>query len=266
MSDDTSGARGTRHLPGWLLAVAGLACATGLIAVPAAGAAAPPSTRTEHVGGYLVQWPSNAALGLLRPGDGVQASLIPSAKARRLGRVAVVTLARVTRSGVAVHLVARRSLRSGTFSTRLPAGSTGRYRLRVVVGRAYSQVTFVVGPQPPTASGPCDAGDEANAELGLSADSAAPGDALKITLTNAGPGCLTAGYGFDWQVSRGGVWTDVPLHLAVPAIALLLAPGQMLTEAFTVPTDSPPGQYRIVKHFRGAGDDLEADDEVTVAP
>ncbi|HEY1539356.1 MAG TPA: immunoglobulin-like domain-containing protein [Solirubrobacteraceae bacterium] len=266
MSHDTPRARGMRHLPAWLLAVAGLACATGLIAAPAASAATPPSTRTEHVGAYLVQWPSDAALGLLRPGDGVQASLIPSAKARRQGRVAVVTLARVTRSGVPVRLVARRSLRRGTFSTLLPAGATGRYRLRVVVGRAYSQVTFVVGARPQTTGGPCGSGDEANAELGLSTDTAAPGDALNIALTNSGPACLTAGYGFDWQVNRGGVWADIPLHIAVPAIALLLQPGQVLTEAFTVPTDSAPGQYRIVKHFQGAGDDLEADGEVTVTP
>jgi hypothetical protein len=263
MSTDRFAARGMRRRCGRLMVAAGVACVTGLIGAPAAGATAPSSTKTERVGGYLVQWPSDAALRL-HPGDGVQASLIASAKALRLGRVAVVTLASVRRSGVPLHLIARRRVRRGTFSARVPAGRTGRYRLRVLVGRVYSQVTFTVDRLPRRATGPCDPGDEADAELGLSTDTAAPGDALQITLTNTGPGCLTAGPGFAWQVNRGGVWTNVPLRIAFPAIALLLQPGRVLTDAFTVPTDSAPGLYRIVKHFQGAGDDLDLADEVTI--
>ena len=246
----------------WMLAaIAGLAA---LFSAPVTGASAASTAPAEHVGGSIVRMPSDSALRGLHPGDLVKVSVTPAKKRSRQGSVAVIALSRLGSGSPA--LLAQQTRRGGSFSAQIPPARSGRYRLKVSVGRAYTQVTFDVTFVPPVMPGPCSEPLDVSAELGVDSSEPSAGDSIAVTLTNSGPGCLSTGYGFGWQISRNGAWVDVPLNRVVPAILLFVQPGKSLSEDFTVPRNSAPGLYRIVKHFSAAGQAVNIDTEVTVVP
>ena len=154
----------------------------------------------------------------------------------------------------------------GTFTAQIPPGVDGTYSLLVkVTGKgfkvAFTEVTFEVSVADAVPTGPCgELPDDVSAELGVSSSRLRPGGTVNFSLANTGPGCLTTGYGFVWQVSRAGAWVNVPLNLVVPTVLVSLQPGSALSDTFTVPAGTAPGRYRIVKHFRAAG----ADDEIAI--
>jgi hypothetical protein len=244
--------------------LAGMVCAAGLLAAPVSGASAATTGPAEHVGGSIVRMPSDSALRKLQPGGLVTVSVTPAKKRSKQGSVAVIQLSRLG-SGPAA-LIAQETRRGGTFSAQVPPARSGRYRLKVYVGRAYTQVTFDVKFVPPVLPGPCADQLDVSAELGVDSSEPSPGDAITVTLANSGPGCVSTGYGFAWQINRNGAWVDVPLNRVVPAILLFLQPGKSLSETFTVPKNTAPGLYRIVKHFSAAGEAADIDTEVTVVP
>lgn len=243
--------------------LAGALCVAALAAMPVTGASAA-TTAAEHVGGSIVRMPSDATLRKLRPGSLVNVSVKPAAKRSKQGSIAVITLSRLGSGSPA--LIAHETRRGGTFRAQIPPARGGRYRLKVSVGRAYTQVTFEVVAPPPVPPGPCAEPLDVSAELGVDSSEPFPGDDVRVTLTNSGPGCLSAGYGFSWQINRNGAWVDVPLNRVVPTILLFLQPGKSLPEDFTVPKNTAPGLYRVVKHFTAAGETTAIDAEVTVVP
>jgi hypothetical protein len=229
-------------------------CATGMLAAPAGAA----GTTTEHAGGFAIAWPSDSALSTVQPGDAVRVSLSPSARARAAGRVATVSLSRVTRSGKLL-VIAKRRLRSGRFSATLPR--EGLYRLRAVVGTRYVQSTFEVLTVEATV--PCDATEGYEADLELDQSVAQPGDLVTITVTNTGTTCVPLNYGLTWQRLVDGRYTDVSFGVIWPATVLNLAPGEKQVQQVAVPRNTPPGEYRAVKTFTD-GDGLTG--ELTVTP
>jgi hypothetical protein len=241
--------------------LAGVLCLAGLFAMPVAGAAAS-SASTRDVGGFVVTMPGDDALRALNPGDRVAVTLRATAKSRRRHSVAVVTLSRRGEAGS----IASSRMAAGTFTAQIPPAVDGTYSLLVrVTGKgfkvAFTEVTFEVTVPDPVPTGPCgELPDDVSAELGVSSSRLKPGGTVNFSLANTGPGCLTTGYGFVWQVSRGGTWVNVPLNLIVPTVLVSLQPGSALSDTFTVPTNTTPGRYRIVKHFRAAG----AEDEIAV--
>jgi hypothetical protein len=246
--------------------LAALLCLAALVAMPSVAAA----YHNNKVGGFAVGMPDDETSSKLAPGDTVVVTLTPSARAREHHRVAVVTLARRGDHGLPSTLLARSRLAGGTFSAQIPPARDGTYVLRVQVVdprvrlRAFTEATFDVSVVEPV-SGPCgELADDVSAELGVSNSKPRPGGKVNLSLANTGPGCLTTGYGFVWQVSRGGTWVDVPLNLVVPAVLVSLKPGTALQDTFPIPANTAPGQYRIVKHFRAAGEDDELSVELQV--
>ena len=226
-------------------------CATGLLAAPAGAA-------TERVGGFAVTLPSDATLSTIQPNDLVRVSLVPSAKARAERRVATVSLSRVTRSG-ALLVISKRRLRSGGFSAALPR--EGLHRLRVTVGKRFTQREFEVAYDAPEL--PCAYDQGYEAELEASETELRPTDSLDITLSNTGPACFGVDFGVSWQVLKDGRWNDVSFGVVYPAVILNLLPGEKQVQRVTVPRNTPPGQYRAVKNFTD-GEDITV--EVTVTP
>lgn len=246
--------------------LAGVVCLAGLAAMPAVAAA----YHNNRVGGFTVAMPDDETLSRLQPGNTVVVTLLASATARRHHRVAVITLTRRGDHGAPSTLLARSRLAAGVFSAQVPPARDGTYVLRVQVVdprvrlRAFTEVTFEVSVDEPV-PGPCgELPDDVSAELGVSSSRPRPGGKVSFSLANTGPGCLTTGYGFAWQVSRGGTWVDVPLNLVVPATIVSLAQGHALSDTFTVPANTVPGDYRIVKHFRAAGQDEDIAVELEV--
>ncbi len=264
MTNVTAGAPNRPRAAGnrWMLAaIAGL---VALFSAPVTGASAASTAPAEHVGGSIVRLPSDSALRKLHPGGLVRVSVTPAKKHSRQGSVAVIQLSRLG-SG-APTLISQETRRAGTFSAQIPPARGGRYRLKVYVGRAYTQVTFEVRFVAPVPPGPCSEPLDVSAELGVDSSEPTPGDSIAVTLANRGPGCLRTGYGFGWQVNRNGAWVNVPLNRVVPAILVFVQPGKALSEDFAVPRNTAPGLYRIVKHLSAAGEAFDIDTEVTVVP
>lgn len=251
-----------------------LAGALGLVAcvaVPAAGASTAVAKtgratvyyEAEFLKGIAVTLPTDSKLRTLKPGDVLRVGATRLDAAVRNHRVAVVTLSRL---GARPAVIARGTVdtRSKDFSLQIPPTRSSRYRLRWSVGRSFTEVTFGVTFSPSLPPGPCAEPLDVSAELGVESSEPEAGETIGVTLTDSGPGCLQTGYGFAWQVNRNGAWVDVPLNTVVPAIALFVQPGRSLTENFTVPKNSAPGPYRIVKRFTAAGESVDVDGEVTV--
>lgn len=259
-------AKATRRFPGSPAArvsrrvLAGVLCLAGVLAMPVAAAAAAAPV-ASNVGAIVVTMPGDDALKALTPGATVTVKLKSTAKSRRLHRVAVITLERSGEAGS----IAKATLAAGRFSAQIPPGVAGTYILHVQVGkRAFTEVTFEVTVDDPV-SGPCgELPDDVSAELGVDSSRPQPGDKVSFSLANTGPGCLTTGYGFIWQVSRAGAWVDVPLNLVAATASVSLLPGTALSDTFTVPATTRPGRYRIVKIFRAAGAEEQIAIEVEV--
>lgn len=236
-------------------------CATGMLAAPA-GAASTAGTATERLGGFVVTWPSAAALSKIQAGDRVRVALSRSARARAERRVATVSLSRITRSGKLLT-ISRRRVGSGSVSATLPRD--GLYRLRVATSRGgYVQRTFeVLTAEPDGPATVCATDQSYEADLEVSQDVARPGDLLTVTLTNTGSTCLGVDYGVSWQVLKDGRYTGVSFGVVWPAVILNLSPGDKQEQQVTVPRNTPPGTYRAVKNFVD-GDEVTVD--VTVVP
>jgi len=248
----------------WMLA--SLLCLAGLVTMPAVAAA----YHNNKVGGFAVTMPDDETLSKLVPGNTVVVTLLPSATARRHHRLAIVTLTRRGDHGSPSTLLARSTYAGGVFSAQIPPARDGTYVLRVQVVdphvrlRAFTEVTFEVSFDEPVSAACGELPDDVSAELDVSSSKPRPGGTVSFSLANTGPGCLTTGYGFVWQVSRAGAWVDVPLNLVVPTTVVSLPPGSALSDTFTVPANTPPGHYRVVKHFRAAGVDEDIAVELDV--
>ena len=262
--DDRCSSSGVARVRAGMLA--GLLCLAGLVTMPAVAAA----YHGNQVGGFAVTMPDDETLSRLAPGDTVVVTLVASAMARRHHRVAVVTLTRRGGHGSPSTLVARSRSAGGVFSAQIPPARDGTYVLRVRVVdprvrlRAFTEATFEVTVDEPASAACGELPDDVSAELGVSSSRPRPGAKVSFSLANTGPGCLTTGYGFVWQVSRGGAWVDVPLHLVVPTTVVSLPPDTALFDTFTVPANTVPGRYRVVKHFRAAGEDEDIAVELEV--
>jgi hypothetical protein len=228
------------------------------VGTPAASAA-PASTQVQRAGGFVVRWPSAAALRAVQPSGRVEVVLVPSRQARALRRVAVVSLVRVSRGGALLSVVTRRRMRAGRFAARVPARENARYRLAVAIGSARVHRDFDV-----TAAESCSAASVVSATLSATPAQARPGQTLDLALTNTAATCLHVGYDVSWQIYRDGTWVEIPLDRAVILLLASVAPGQTFRHDFAVPQDSSPGQYRVVKHISGSGPRVDVAAAVTV--
>ena len=105
-----------------------------LLVLPATAEAALPAAKTppRSVAGVKITWPLTAAETSLAPGSSLAVAV------RSSHRRAQLALLRVDGRGRAIRAVARKTLRSGTFSIALPATAGARYRLALeVAGKRY---------------------------------------------------------------------------------------------------------------------------------
>jgi hypothetical protein len=240
-----------------------------LVAALAALAAAPAHAKPGHAGGTRIDWPLKQATTTVAPGTTLTVTVRRTGKAGRSAPV-TVSLVRITRTGKAMRRVATRRAREGRLSVRVPKGDGRLYELRLTLGRLH-QVGRVrtpaapvpATPAPPTTPAPspapspaptpgadCLADGTLAATLRLDAPDTPvhPGDRIAFTLTATGTGCLLTGAGGGLQRrADDGTWVTVPLTEPVPAIAVVVKPGQGLSTSVRVPDDAPPGRYRVTK-------------------
>ena len=166
--------------------IAGLSLAA-LFALASTAHAAPP----KRVAGVKLSWPSKA---VFKPGDkvslGVRSEL-------RWAQVAFLSGKKV---------LACTTLRNGTFRTTVPAGAGKTYKLRATIaGKAYSRTV---------ATAAC---NSTNGTLKTDGQKGRPGTALKVTITNTGPGCLmapTSQLALSWVGADGHVVGSTPTAMS----------------------------------------------------
>jgi len=179
-----------------------------------------------------------------------------------------------------MRVVARRTLRSGTFKATLPATPGARYRLQLAAGNLrYSSAIATAAPAPipaaapaPPAPAPAPAGDpcvgvplEYEVTRTATPSSGRPGDLVTFTITNHGPGCVWWP-STDWphwkRATAEGGWEHVPVDPctstvvapdAPPTCAGLpafwpLEPGGIHVYQHRIPTGLTPGRHRIDGH------------------
>jgi hypothetical protein len=216
----------------WLAAICFL-----LLAAPASAAAKPPDKATLKREGVRLRWPATTTMAA---GDVIE---VPVKSKRRRVTLSLTTNGRV---------VARRTLRNGTFRATL--GGPGTYALRLVVGkrRYRSQITVPAPPAPPPPA-PCWKATGTSATLGLSTSTARAGDTLTIAITNTSDGCLFTGVGYQIeQLQPDGSWTLANPGQIFITLAVIVRPGETYTKPATVPAGLPPGRYRVSDAAFGA--------------
>jgi hypothetical protein len=222
------------------IVVLAAACSAGLPA--AARADRPPDADALSTLGLRVAWPVSDDVPVFYAGERlvVRASVTDTAPA------AAVSLVRVDGRGATLHVVARRPVRDGSTGVSIPAAG-GRYRLWLdVAGRSWFSSFTARRPRPATKR--CPSGRPAAADLTLSRESGAPGDALRIELRNTGRACLTSGRGHHWERRLpGGPWEIASAGGATQAgPAAAIGPGRTRTITTVVPSGLAPGPHRLV--------------------
>jgi hypothetical protein len=230
--------------------------------------AAPPDAAKLRAAGVKVSWPVTGT-ATMAPGQVVEVR-VTSRRTR-----SEVSLARVGARDRVMRIIARKTLRSGSFRAVLPAAASGaRYALRLrVAGHDYQSVIVtprpaVPAPAPPPATsvlaaapqGPCDVGSGGpQTTVGPAVRGA--GERLTIELLNRGPGCLGIPVTMTvaWErLTADGVWQAVPRGcfgygppeddrsgcVGLPSFAVV-APGETHRTWVDVPTDFEPGRYRL---------------------
>lgn len=178
-----------------------------------------------------------------------------------------LSLVRIGARGRAISVVARKTMRSGTFKARVPRPEAKRYALRLrIADRA-----FASDFRTPTRQEYCRSvsSRRATAEIVLGATSVLAGAEIPFTLTNTGRRCLwvAAPYRLEQQ-GLDGSWSDFPLTTKVVGpdgavsevpYAFIGSRGLLMPEGFAgpngllsaptlarIPAHAPAGRYRLV--------------------
>jgi hypothetical protein len=156
----------------------------------------------------------------------------------RSDRPVRVALVRESASGRIMRTLARRTLRTGTFTVAVPVGG---HALRVTSGKRHSQhaIRGVYSH--------CVAATAQTTKLRLSATSVQRGGTLAYDLVNTGDRCVYTGFAYTFQrQAADGAWAPGPLPPPVPLIQVIVGPNEALAKSATVPADAEPGHYRLV--------------------
>jgi hypothetical protein len=174
-----------------------------------------------------------------------------------------LSLVALDRNGKAVHALARKSLRNGTFTATL--GGAATYALRMTVAaHTYSSTITARAPvtSPPAAAAPavaqCAAATGTTAALSLDLTTVAAGGTLPYHVINTSTGCEQTGedaYDIERQ-QPDGTWTSVfPAGRTTTLEAYPLAPGQSAQEQAQVPAGLTAGTYQLTTRVNGANAD-----------
>lgn len=266
----------TRLIPAAVLAAAVLcAPASASSAAAALPPAKPPTTAGLASAGLKVTWPLAAPATASTPGARF------AVKVRRGSARATVSLVRVNGDGRALRTVARRTLRSGTFTAVLPAAAPARYALRLSArGRTFFgwiEVPAPAAPAPrprpqlpppvhgdppppnlpqplPQWTSPCPSDDPAKTHAimkfadGPPPQPVAPGTRVVSRVWNLGPTCLAQTSLKLLHETAPGTWEEVeqsPGAAATSPALEVVPPGRVIELPATVPSSAPAGTYKV---------------------
>jgi hypothetical protein len=235
-----------------------LASIAGVLLIPSVAQAALPPAHppAKSVAGVKLTWPSAPnVLG----GSKVTVTVRSSHRRTQLA------LLRVDERGTPTGALARRTLKSGTFTATVPNEIAHLMLRATIAGKRYwTWITSIAPvpsgvntsvPVPVSACLPPPSSGQASAELRLQAAAPAPGGSLAYSVVNTGSRCLTTGAPYMWQLQQpDGSWQTIALPWAFPMFAITLAPGGSYAKTAQLPADAVPGTYRLVDHVMTEGE------------
>ena len=192
--------------------------------------------RLVRLDGVTLGWPATGA-GLITPGTELVVRVLENGSAQRVR----VTLTRLDGRD---RIVARASLRRGSFRAHVAHRVGARYVLRAAVGQRRHESRFSVASPP----GACaDVGGTASAELRLDAISGRAGEPVSATLVNTGSTCLTSGLKLEWEARQpDGAFLPAPAPGPPTLEAYGVRPGEIRAFFGTVWSTLQPGEHRAV--------------------
>ena len=231
-----------------------IASVISLLALPAAANAALPAAHppASTIAGVKLTWPLAAAGTSLAPGSKV------NVKVRSSHRRAVVSLLRADPRGIPTWLLARRTLRSGTFTAALPADQGATYQLRAVIaGKRYWGWITTPAPAQPILNTPvlavvplpldCDVALPPQGDLAAMPATVHAGETVDVAIRNTGNSCMWAPsgcvIGAGKIVQDGTVGPADPSMVCATVVTLVARPGETWTGTWTAP--ATPGRYRL---------------------
>lgn len=240
------------------------------LAVAASAALPPAHPPATTMSGVRISWPVKAAETSVEPGTTLAVRLRSSNRRSR------VSFVRADASGRSMKVIARRTLRTGTFSVKVPSTTTrARYALRIeIAGRKrFSWVTTaapVAAPVPapvpaaatpvPEPTPPLDMCGGLPARpwsgfkgvLELAATQIQAGQSLPYTLRNVGQYELLD----DETYVLVAVPPTGPTSYGGGSAYTRIQPGATAAHTATVPPETTPGRYRIVHSTSTASCDV----------
>ncbi|WP_028064379.1 immunoglobulin-like domain-containing protein [Solirubrobacter soli] len=148
------------------------------------------------------------------------------------------TLVRVTTAGTVMRTIKRKTLRTGTFTVRIPAG---RHALRVSAGRRHWQHRI------DGVWTDCVQATAKTTALTLKAATVQRGGTLPYDFENTGKDCSFTGLSYRLErQAADGTWAAVPLPWVFPAVAFAVAPGGTRAKTARIPADVEPGRFRLI--------------------
>lgn len=230
------------------------ALAGAIIAPSAAIAATPAKAPPRTVSGVKISWPQVTEVA---PGTKL------SVKVRSAKRRSQLAFLSVT-PGAKRAVLAKKTLRSGTFSVTVPSAAGASYELRITVaGKRYASTitTRAPAPTPPPVSSPAPppplpfcTGPRLPfaAEVRADTTTVRAGESVAYTLVNTGQRPFA-----NMQV--GHLYADgVPgdYRVQYPEAPFVLHAGEQQTHQLTVPANTVPGRYRIAHSVQHADCDV----------
>lgn len=89
-----------------------------------------------------------------------------------------------------------------------------------------------------------------DARLELAGTEAVRSEAFPYRIINTGTARLICGLGYLLEREDEGQWVAMSAGMAFPAIGLIVAPGHERQLTASIPSDAPPGHYRISTSVR----------------
>jgi len=147
-------------------------------------------------------------------------------------------LVRVSATGRIMRTVRRKTLRTGSFTVRIPAGG---HALRVTAGRRHWQHRIE------GVWSDCRPATTQTTTLHLKATTVQRGATLPYDFTNTAKGCVFTGASYRLErQAADGAWIAVPLPWVFPAIAYVVPPAGTKAKSAQIPADAEPGTFRLI--------------------
>jgi hypothetical protein len=198
-----------------------------------------------------VDWPVRGDQVRMLAGQKVQV------RVRSAERRSIISLVRVDRAGKVMSVVARRVVRTGTFTAKVPtAGVPTRYRLRVVIAGRPRREALITTPSASSLWSEFCPGPTGPVTMIVDTPTVKAGDVLRYRVESRNGSCLVGSglYPSLFYVHPNGSPEFLQPPGGTPLIGFVphsVAAGWSQTGSVSIGADATPGHYQVVHGAAG---------------